>query len=539
TPSDSSSPQSSDRPPPTYGYHNTFHTHAQLLNTSNPPTYAIATSNKTLQRLHATARAERSALRDPVPPYTCTVNIGGILGHKQELSSPFQIAATREWGDVYVELCGTQLSIYRIKSSRFFGKHRNGPGRLLRTYSLQHGEVGVASDFKKSALTPKSPFAHLVPASARPKLYETDPHLFETVREFAIRVRLETEQFLLCAKSQEEMLNWVESLCAAIDISMPLEDRSEPRYRSLPRRSRRQRLLDGGRTGVNIENLENEESGRRIIAEQERIIRHFYPHLAGAGLLEQSSTNPPVDPEHDDLDPEDARFPGAMRPASSRVASWNGEELARTASGRPHPTNNTSHDAKNAPPLRHSAAQALRYRRRCAPVLLASSPRVSDVVFTNGERMRISIKQHILVQYTGQPPRYDVHKFPKAPKPLPTIAENRLATGNTSLKVAPTAVVTERPSSLTRGVSGDSVTSSLNEHFGYDLATMSSENTGRGEEGDEIRSVPPSGPPSPTNAQVKMDAAHRLAILGKTRGSEEGARESGLSAVALGVGLLI
>jgi hypothetical protein len=454
------------------------------------------------------------------------------MGLKQELASPFQVANQREWNDVYVILQGTQLSLYRLKSASLLSKNRaQGPGKLIRNYSLQHAEIGIAADFKKTHLVPKSPFAHLVPASARQKLFETDPHLFEPIREYAIRLRLETEQFLLCAATQEEMLDWVEALCAALDISTPLEDRSEPRYRSLPRRSRRQRILDGATRVANLDDLASMDIGRRIIAEQERIIRQLYPHLAEGNVPEHTSetaghataAQPAVDPETDDLDPEDARFPSARR-----TTSHGDESEDRPSSSA---TSDSSADPKSRPPHRHSPSQALRYRKRCAPVLLASSPRVSDVVFIGGKRMRINVKEHMLVEYTGHPPRYDAHKFVKAKKSLAPIVEIAVP------RIVPSPINTERPSSPVRGISDDSFTS-----FGYDLASTSSDRTGAApaDDSDDIRSAPSSEPPSPTAAtQAKADAARKLVSLSKTRSSEERVPEDGLSAVALGVGLLI
>ncbi|KAF2109645.1 hypothetical protein BDV96DRAFT_604536 [Lophiotrema nucula] len=515
-----------ERTTPTYGYHNTFHTHATPPPDGLPPAYTIANAPKTLAWLNGQAQAEAAALNDPLPAYSCSVETEGILGLKQELSSPFQVAGNREWSEAYVVLQGTQLSLHRVKSPHVLSKKRiPGPGKLLKTFSLQHAEVGVASDFKKTALIPRSPFAHLVPASARQKLFETDPHLFEPLREHVIRLRLETEQFLLCAATQDQMLDWIEQLCAAIDISTPLDDRSEPRYRSLPRRSRRQRLLEGSRVNANLDTLSDMDAGRRIIAEQERIIRQLYPHLAGpenAAQLEatdQALSNPTADAEGDDLDPEDARFPTPV----SRTASRDGPLTRTTSLDRPSSSSTeASADPKSSPPYRHSPSQALRYRRRCAPVLLASSPRVSDVVFSGGQRMRIHVKEHVLIEYTSHPPRYDAHNFPKPGKMRPA------ALGKANAHP-------ERPASPIRGNSDASFTSSLNEPFNYDLSTTLSEQAS-----DEISSVPSSEPPSPTAAtHAKADAARRLVSLGKKRSSEEGARDSGLSAVALGVGLLI
>lgn len=507
-----SSNHNSPASPPTYGYHNTFHTHAQLP-IGPPPPYARAIDPTLLQYLDQRTRTEASVARSAVlpPAYDCSVQVEGVVGIKQELSSPFQVSGHREWYDAYVILRGTQLSIYRIKNPGLFSKSQlPTAGRLLRTYSLQHSEVGVASDLRKTALKPKSPFAHLVPAGAWRKLYETDPHLFEPVREHAIRLRLELEQFLLCPTTEEDMLSWVEALTAAIDISAPLEDRSEPRYRSLPRRSRRQRILDNVQLGENMETLSSLEAGRRIIAQQEQIIRQLYPHLAGTREPGTTSLSPTTEHELDEFDPEDVRFPSrSARDSSMRISGPNDEN---DDDERPSPE--SSDDPKLTPRIRATPGQSLRYRRRCAPVLLASSPRVSDVVFSEGKRLRINVKEHSLVEYVSHPPRYDAHGFPKSKRPT------KLAIVS---KTTPAVVAPPRPGSPMRGVSDDSITSIS---FGEDLTPARSESNP-----DDAGT---SGPPSP----IKAEAARQLEIMGKRRASEE-SRENGLSAVALGVGLLI
>lgn len=514
---------SSQSTPPSYGYHNTFHTHATPV-LATPPSYEIANSAKTLTWAYGKHLEEAAELWNSTspPPYECTVFQGGVMGMKQELTAIFQVSRSREWNPVYVVLEGTQLKIHRVKSPTILSKNKSPtPGRLIRSFTLQHSEIGVASDFKKTPLTPKSPFAHLVPTSARHKLYETDPHLFEPVREHVIRLRLETEQFLLSADSQEEMLDWVEKLCAAIDISQPLEDRSEPRYRSLPRRSRRQRVLDGSRLGENLENLSSLEAGRRIIAEQEEIIRQLYPHLAAGTaapqLPELDLPNVSGDADREEFDADDVRFPSQRRGSASlsRTVSNDGDAAAED---RPT-TRDMYPDPKDAPVVRPSPSQALRYRKRCAPALLACSPRVSDVVMCGGDRVRINTKENILVTYTSHPPRYDAHNFPKTQRPPK------------APKSIPAPILVERPSSPLRAVSDSSV-----ESFGYDLSSMSSDSAVEG-----TRSGAPSEPPSPTAlTQAKADAARQLVSMGKHRRSGDEGREHGMGAMALGVaGLMV
>ena len=524
---DRSANNTSSTTSPSYGYHNTFHTHDSPVLTS-PPNYACANSSQTLTWLNTKASLEAAAVRTTKAPpaYTCTVQLEGIMGVKQELSSIFEISRTREWNDVYVVLRGTQLTLHRLKSPSLLSKSRTPTaGKVIKHYTLQHAEVGVAADFKKSALIPRSPFAHLVPASARQKLYETDPQLFDPVREHVLRLRLETEQFLLCATSQEEMLSWAEHLSAAIDISPPLEDRSEPRYRSLPRRSRRQRIIDGSRLGENLEHLSSLDAGRRIIAEQEAIIRQLYPQLANGTAPEISSNSHGADPDRDEFDPDDVRFP-SRRPGSFSASRANSRDGEASTEEHSLTGSSDSDNPKNTPIARPSRSQALRYRKRCAPALLACSPRVSDVVFSSGRRLRINTKEQILVEYTTHPPRYESHNFQKPRRTSRTTLENAI---RTSTKPLPTPISIERPASPLRGISDDSMAS-----FGYELGSTSSD-----QGSDDIVSAAPSEPPSPTAlTQTKADATRQLSSMGKRRGSE-GPREAKLSAVALGVGLLI
>src|ERR1700761_7855708 len=68
----SASAAQSERPPNTYGYHNTFHTHQQPAITSPPPTYACAIGSQATARLHAIQRAMADAPSDTLPLYTCS-----------------------------------------------------------------------------------------------------------------------------------------------------------------------------------------------------------------------------------------------------------------------------------------------------------------------------------------------------------------------------------------------------------------------------------------------------------------------------------
>lgn len=425
----------------TYGYHNTFHTHAQpSITESDPPSYEHATSPSRFTTSSDTSPSTNSD--DLLPEYSCTIEHAGIVAVRCELASPFLESCDSRWHDTYVILHGPQLDFHKVKSSGFGSKNkRTAIGRLIRTYSLQHAEVGVAVDWKKSELVPKNAFAKLVPAVARQRLWETDPELFEPIREWVLRLRLEGEQLLICAESQDAMLTWVEQLCAAIDIAPPLEDRCEPRYRSLPRRNRRQREIEG--VIDHLDNLQDDEAGRRFIEQQERLIRRLYPHLAREGSSTENhpdpgsrypaSSNEPDfphgashdDPDAEDLDPADVTegsHSSASRPPTSSPSTDSPAARSSESDDAAPSAPQESFNPKTAPPrAQPTQAAQLRYRKRCAPVLLNASPRASEVIFHNNQRVRIDPSRNRLVPFEMAPPLYEVGSYKKI-KPFLTLA---------------------------------------------------------------------------------------------------------------------
>lgn len=138
---------------------------------------------------------------EALPDYCPSIYKEGVLARKMELSTPFTAATTRSWGQVRVELNNTQLNVYEVRQG---GQRR---GKRIGSYTLQYGDVGLASDYVKR------------------------PHV--------IRVRVEGEQFLLECGSQEDCIVWINVLQMAMDLALPLEERRIPKYRSIPRRGRR------------------------------------------------------------------------------------------------------------------------------------------------------------------------------------------------------------------------------------------------------------------------------------------------------------
>ncbi|KAI0760409.1 hypothetical protein C8Q74DRAFT_1208137 [Fomes fomentarius] len=95
--------------------------------------------------------------------------------------------------------------------------YKPDPKDLIRQYSLQHAESGLASDYQK--------------------------------RKNVIRVRVEGEQFLLQAKDVAAVIDWIEGIQMGTNIALDLDERSMPRGPIFPRRRRRRpRRVDANGT---------------------------------------------------------------------------------------------------------------------------------------------------------------------------------------------------------------------------------------------------------------------------------------------------
>ncbi|KAJ3478014.1 hypothetical protein NLI96_g10057 [Meripilus lineatus] len=84
---------------------------------------------------------------------------------------------------------------------------------LLKLYTLQNAESGLASDYTK--------------------------------RKNVIRLRLEGEQFLLQVRDVGGVIDWIEGIQAATNVALDLDERPMPKGPLFPRRRRRRRRVDG------------------------------------------------------------------------------------------------------------------------------------------------------------------------------------------------------------------------------------------------------------------------------------------------------
>lgn len=407
-------------------YHNTFQTKV-VPSFDDPPSYSVSAS---LQRIPRSTRFLDGG-NEILPKYTCTVAKEGVMSMHVEKLSPFQFTTKQEWRTVYVVLRGTQLSVHKVKTSSIAGTSVSTAGKLLRSYTLQHAEVGLAADTTYYVLVPQTKLAQFIPVVARRRAYEKDPAMFKPVRQCVMRLRLETDQIVLAERSEQQIFSWIHKISAGIDIAPPIDDRAAPKQCTVPRRRRRQRLQ-----------ITDALTDSRMVEQQEAILRRLYPGFAEAvpatGDASQEPAAPqttddatpaleaqtPVLPSSMEQDGEDidlaalaedtteADTPGSRPAAMRRITTSS--FVSGTSSSGPYRTNprDLDRDGKWAPFHPGTIAQQWRYIRRCVPVLLHDSPRASNIVFYRGERLRINSRMDMLEEWALAPPSYDAHNFP-------------------------------------------------------------------------------------------------------------------------------
>lgn len=237
-------------------------------------------------------------------------------------------------------------------------------------------------------------------------------------RHFVIRVRAETEQFLLSSKSVDECIAWLEALSAAVDLSPALEERTLPRYQTTPRR-RRMPVIEEQERIIRlqfphlIEGIaeEEEEGGSRqdstLTLDRNELIRPFSPQgMRGPRDSEESITEQHLRELRSDFEGSAASappYPLGSRPSASPSPHTTGTTSStslsspppnrRTITGPPASVSTSvdrpSSEGKWRPSSTLTPEANLRYVRRCMAVLRDDSPRLSDYIIKDGRRYRL------------------------------------------------------------------------------------------------------------------------------------------------------
>jgi hypothetical protein len=339
----------------------------------SPPPYSSSILNRSA--INITPRVEEG--RETLPPYSCDLTLtalfmrkseleGPHLGEPSEYSNPLRRAPMRTWHRVQVTLQGTSLTITPCPR---LSLKRSKPLAPPRSYSLQHAEAGIASDYLK--------------------------------RRYVIRIRVEADQLLLASDDATTHIAWLEALAAAIDLAPALDERSLPEDASLPRP--RRRGLRNRYVAPGSASARRTEAARAAVASAEAAVapptRYAYvpeapepiPEPASAPELEPA---PIPEPEADlalpdsviDSSPSSTDTPTpTVRPSHRpQPDPYNIYPPTLAARGARNPA--ITRDGKWRPIHNWSPLYDLIYAKRCMATLLNGSPRKGPFVIMQGER---------------------------------------------------------------------------------------------------------------------------------------------------------
>ena len=187
-------------------------------------------------------------------------------------------------------------------------------------------------------------------------------------KNHVIRIRAESDQFLLSCQRIETFVYWLQALSTAMDLALPLDERELPRDFSVPRHQRR---------------FESSDQSTSNIDGREMLIRD--QHDTGSRLRDM----PSLESIH------------AMARISARSAP-SAVSVPRKRQARPSVSPETG---KWQPDHGWSARKDMIYAKHCMAILLARSPRKSNLVIMNGKQWLVDWDTGELTRC--EPPNYD------------------------------------------------------------------------------------------------------------------------------------
>ncbi|PLW20586.1 hypothetical protein PCANC_06063 [Puccinia coronata f. sp. avenae] len=252
------------------------------------PSYQASLQSSTGNNKHVVVPREEEG-REKLPKYSCAIHLEGWMPRKMEFKSPGIQAKDRAWKRQYVIVHGTMIRVYRSDphvhslassedpySSHFVHGPSNSP--LAST-------CGITSSSKSNASVPPPLHFHqgqydsapvtslkeaaLVKATQFPTHHNCLHRVYSlqnaesglaadyVKKKYIVRVRAEGEQFLLQAKDDRGVIDLIEALQAATNVSLDLDMRPLPKFITLPRRRRRRRIGDRAASSSAVGNSRN------------------------------------------------------------------------------------------------------------------------------------------------------------------------------------------------------------------------------------------------------------------------------------------
>ncbi|KAI9631041.1 hypothetical protein KEM48_013297 [Puccinia striiformis f. sp. tritici PST-130] len=235
--------------------------------------------------------------REKLPPYNCAIHLEGWMPRKMEFKSPGVQAKDRAWRRQYVIVHGTMIRVYRSDphahsvaasddpySSHFVhgkstsplaskcGMSSNSNSTVAPPLHFHQGQYDSApvTSLKEAALVKATQFpTHHNCLHRVYSLQNAESGLAADYvkKKYIVRVRAEGEQFLLQAKDDRGVIDLIEALQAATNVSLDLDIRPLPKFITLPRRRRRRRIVPtpSGTTPGRVNRVAGRELGAAVV----------------------------------------------------------------------------------------------------------------------------------------------------------------------------------------------------------------------------------------------------------------------------------
>lgn len=223
---------------------------------ASPPAYSSANPNRRIR--FPVYDCTQGCSREDVPPrYEPAVENVTVISMKLEWLSPYEVSPSKQWKNLIMQINSTQLNFFRIDESLTAG---------IKSYSNGESRVGSSHSHHSHFLSLKSKSVYqfnkaeqeriTFNISKNPEKYLSNDNIVKTYslqyaklgiptdytkKTFVLRMRCETEQFLLNFSHVDDMIMFTTYLQMGICVSLDLELREYPTYRVVPRRRRRPR----------------------------------------------------------------------------------------------------------------------------------------------------------------------------------------------------------------------------------------------------------------------------------------------------------
>ncbi|CAI4051549.1 hypothetical protein SUVZ_14G1790 [Saccharomyces uvarum] len=225
-----------------------------------PPCYDLANPSKVIRYpIYEHCRPCPTSVKPP--SYTPSVEHYTVVSMKMEKLTPFESANSRLWNNFILQLNSTQINFYAIDDSltKDIKNYRGGDMSDHHHYFKGTSDRHHATRSLLTAFTGKTTYQfdkydkdRICRTVAQDKSrFLSNEHLCKSYslqcakvglpidyssRDFVLRMRCEGLQFLVQFSYVDELINWAMYLNMGISLSLDLELRELPTYRSVPRR---------------------------------------------------------------------------------------------------------------------------------------------------------------------------------------------------------------------------------------------------------------------------------------------------------------